>query len=205
MAITNLIFDIGNVLIGYRAPDMLKDHGLTNEEIDRFSRKVFADPLWREFDLENIPYEEVVNLYVEKYPEEETLIRWVFSNTHLMPVHWPKVWEKVHALKEKGYRLYLLSNYSSVFFANHIEGLPFLEDVDGAVISWQIHEIKPEKVIYQTLLDKYSLNPSESVFFDDRQENVEAARNMGITAYQIHDQNTILELTEHFLKSNEAV
>ncbi len=186
--------------MGYRAPQMLADHGLSQEEINDFAQSVYKDPLWEEFDLENIPYDEIVDMFVQKYPEKEELIRWVFSHTDRMHVYWPEVWEKVHALKQTGrYKMYLLSNYSSVFFKNHLTGVPVLEDMDGGVISYQVHQIKPHEDIYRTLMAKYALQPETCIFFDDRADNVEAARKIGMQAKQIHSKETILEILDEYL------
>ena len=64
----NLVFDIGGVLLGYRWHDMLTDDfGLAPDKADAFGAMIFPDSLWLEFDLENIPYEEVMYRYMEKY------------------------------------------------------------------------------------------------------------------------------------------
>ena len=70
MKYKNLVFDIGGVLLGFRWHDMLTDDfGLAPDKADRFGHTIFGDPLWLEFDLENVPYGEVVRRYIEKYPE----------------------------------------------------------------------------------------------------------------------------------------
>ena len=66
--VKNIVLDVGGILVGYRWYDMLKSHGFSHEEIMDFADTVFPDPLWAEFDLENVPYDHVVNQYIEKYP-----------------------------------------------------------------------------------------------------------------------------------------
>lgn len=111
-----------------------------------------------------------------------------------MHVPRPKVWKRVHELKEKGYRIYLLSNYSKDFFQKHTKDASFMRDLDGAVVSYQIHETKPDAAIYEYLLEKYQLNPTECLFFDDRTENVEGAVNVGIAAKRVTGQEQLLEM-----------
>ena len=65
--------------------------------------------------------------------------------------------------------------------------MPFLENMDGVVFSCEVKEIKPEPEIYKTLLSRFGLKPEESVFLDDRPENCEAARKLGIHAIEFHD------------------
>ncbi len=188
------------MLLGYRGEEMLIERGYTGDRLLAFNQKVFRDPLWREFDYENIPYEEVVRRYAEKYPEYAEDIHWLFDHAYLMPVHRPKVWHMLHELKKAGYGIYLLSNYSSVLMEMHLHGLPFWKDVDGMVASFQIHEIKPNPGIYQTLMDKYGLDRAECVFFDDHEENVAAGNAFGILSHLVTGEDQLLDLMARYLR-----
>ncbi len=198
MAVKNLIFDIGNVLIGFRPEEMLKEYGMSEEKQKEFAEKIFMDEIWKEFDLENIPYQAVVDRYVEKYPELKEEIAWVFSHTELMPIYRPRVWEKLHLLKEDGYHIYLLTNYSSELMKSHLTLADFWKDIDGMVASYQLHVVKPDPVIYRTLLEKYQLKAEECVFFDDMASNVEGAKAVGIEAHQITDEQQLLDLMQAY-------
>ena len=116
-----------------------------------------------------------------------------------MHVKCPDVWQRVHALKEKGYGIYLLSNYSKELFDKHTKDADFLKDIDGKVVSYEIHKVKPDPAIYQYLLEKYHLNPAECVFFDDRPENTKAAEELGIRSYTISSKEYLLELLDKLL------
>ncbi len=192
--IRNLVFDVGGVLLGYRWEDMLtKDHGMAYEDALVFGRTIFDDPLWLEFDYENIPFDEVVERYCAKYPHWEKDIRWMMENTGLMQVKRPDVWDLFPRLRESGYRIYLLSNYSSVLFARHTAGASFLKYIDGAVVSYMIHKIKPNREIYEYLLDKYGLNAGECLFFDDRPTNVQGAIDCGMQAFRVTDEASLID------------
>ena len=198
--IKNLIFDVGNVLIEYRWHQMLLDYGLTKEEAAVAGPLFFDHETWKELDLGNMPVEDVICLYEKQLPQYAGLIRWFLTHLELMPIPRPDVWEKVHALKEKGYKIYLLSNYNEDFFRVHTQGASFLKDIDGKVVSYEIHKIKPYPEIYQYLLDKYSLKPEESVFFDDRPENTQTAKELGMKTYTITSKEYLLGVLDEFLK-----
>ena len=198
--IKNLIFDVGNVLIEYRWNQMLLDYGLTKEEAAVAGPLFFEHETWKELDLGNMPVEDVIVLYEKQLPEYAGLIRWFLTHLELMPIPRPDVWEKVHALKEKGYKIYLLSNYNEDFFRVHTEGASFLKDIDGKVVSYEIHKIKPYPEIYEYLLDKYELKPEESVFFDDRPENTQTAEELGMKTYTITSKEYLLGVLDDFLK-----
>lgn len=202
--IRNVVFDVGNVLIGFRSMEMLRDHGLDEEKSEEFARCIFMDPLWKEFDLENMSFEEVVRAYMDKYPKLAADVRWLMDHSELMAVPRPDVWEKVHRLKKAGYRLFILSNYSSVFFVKHTQGATFLEDMDGKVISCELHVIKPDEGIYRALLNRYGLKADECIFFDDLAENVDAAIRIGMQSVQIRSKEQLLGELDRLLKEADA-
>ncbi len=194
--IKNIIFDVGDVLLSYRWEDMLtKDHGISRERAHLIAGHMFSSPYWGIMDLGTETEEEVLYHWGQSFPDEIDDMRWFIEHCDLMPVPRPAVWEAVHRLKEKGYRLYILSNYSHYLFSHHTDGRPFMEDMDGMVVSYMIHRTKPDSYIYQYLLDKYDLKPEESFFYDDRPENTAAAEALGIKTFTVPktDQQALID------------
>lgn len=198
MAIENLIFDVGNVLLEYRWYQMLLDFGLTEEEAQTARPLIFDNKLWNEFDLGNLTTQEIIDRYCVELPQYEELLRWFFGHLELMHVARPDIWKRVHDLKEKGYRIYLLSNYSEDFFNIHTKDADFMNDIDGRLVSYEVHLMKPDPAIYKCLLDKYELKAEESVFFDDRLENTQAAEALGIKSYTITSKEYLLSVLNEF-------
>lgn len=196
-----IIFDVGNVLLEYRWKAMFMDFGLSETEAIRVGTELFEDPeqLWAMFDLGLMSDEELINRYCEKYPKDSEAICWFFRHGEYMHVPRPKVWKKVEELKQKGYGIYLLSNYSEGLFKKHTQYADFMQVIDGMVVSYMVHKTKPDQAIYQILCEKYQLEPSQCLFFDDRIENVEAAENFGIDGIQVVSQAQLLEELEQLL------
>ncbi len=199
MKYKNIIFDVGGVLLSYRWLGIIQETIPDEAEAVAFAERLYKDPLWLEFDIELRPFDDVVEDYVKKYPDDEEHIRYVMGHLERMPVPRKKVWVKMHELKQAGYRLYLLSNYSSRMFHTHTDGLPFLNDIDGHVISYEVHMIKPKREIYEALFEKYGLDPSESLYFDDRQENVDGGRKLGLEGRVIYSEETLLGYLDRLL------
>lgn len=193
MKYKNYVFDVGHVLLSYRWMDMLIEHGMTEEEASTFAEMMFRDPLWNEFDLENIPYDEVKELYIKKYPHEEDNIRFFLDNKELMPKARPGVYERIIKLKNLGAKIFVLSNYSSVLFKAHTRLIPIMDEFDGMVVSSEIHIMKPDRRIYETLFDRYGIKPEESVFYDDRQVNVEGSIAVGMDSVLITSEQMLEE------------
>ena len=58
-----------------------------------------------------------------------------------------------------------------------------LSEFDGLVFSAPIHMVKPERRIFEHLLEKYSLEPKECTFIDDNADNIAAAKEIDINTY----------------------
>ena len=183
----NIIFDVGDVLLDYRCQQMLMDYGLDEAEAYRVGRELFDDPdgLWHEYDLGVKSQEEIIQEFEQKHPKDAEVIRWFISHGEYMHVARPAIWKLVHQLKEAGYHLYILSNYPEILFKKHTQYADFMDDMEGMVVSYMLHVGKPERIVYQTLCDRYGLNKEECLFFDDRAENVQGAIDFGMRAKRV--------------------
>ena len=72
-----------------------------------------------------------------------------------------------------------------------------LQDFDGGAYSFQEHLKKPNPVFFEVLLNRYHLDPSETIFFDDREKNVAVAQNLGMKAAVFTDIDTITNALEN--------
>jgi len=179
--IKNIIFDIGNVLAHFRGYDLLQDLGMRGEVLETVAdATIRSGAMWNEFDRSVMPDKDVIAACVEKAPQYEKEIHSLFDNIYDIAREYPYAKEWIQGLKDKGYNVYLLSNYGRTAFAATKASLGFVSLVDGMVISYEVKKVKPEPEIYQALLNKYGLKPEECIFLDDREENVRAAEEFGI-------------------------
>lgn len=178
--IRNIIFDIGNVLTDFRWRGFLQDKGFGEAMIDRISKASVESPLWNEFDRGEWSEEELLQAFVERDPEIEKELREAYGDIHGMvtPREYAVPWVK--KLKENGYRVLYLSNFSRKAEKECAESLAFLPYTDGGILSYREKLIKPNPEIYRLLLQRYGLVPEESVFLDDTLINIEAARAEGM-------------------------
>lgn len=196
--IKNLIFDVGHVLIGYGRIKLFTDHGISLKDASRITREVYQEnDLWADgIDRGTLTISEALAEYQKRFPDDIELIEWFITNTYKMVIPHPEIWEKIALLKSQGYSIYLLSNYAEELFRKHTEGLPFLDLIDGGVISYQVKVSKPDARIYKVLLEKYHLLPDECLFFDDKKENITAATALGIHARQVTSRIMLNEALE---------
>jgi len=196
--VRNVVFDIGNVLLSYRPKEYLRSLGFSEEEVELYRRIIFGSSLWLDLDRGVIDERGAVAQLTAAYPEHAQGIARVFSDWYSMfvPLEAVKVLPR---LKGAGCRLYVLSNFHRDAF-RHVRGkYDWFDLFDGMVISYEVHAIKPEPGIYQALIDRYGIEPRDSVFIDDMRENIEGARPFGF--YTIHHKSfeeTVGEL-ENFI------
>ena len=177
--IKNILFDIGNVLMHF------DEYGHAERNYGTEAAEAIMSGL-REggigdlFDRGLLPHGDIVKAYVDYAPQfEEEIKGFVDTIGDCMYPHGYAIpWIK--ELKELGYNVYYLSNWSDWFLTAHTDALSFLPYTDGGVFSHIVHLLKPEKEIYDCICDKYGLDPEECLFLDDRRVNVQGALDAGL-------------------------
>jgi putative hydrolase of the HAD superfamily len=96
----------------------------------------------------------------------------------------------MRGIREAGYKVGILSNMPHDFLEYEQDVFRVFDLCDPCIFSCRYNLIKPEREIYQVLIDSLGCAPEEIVFFDDMPVNVESARNIGISAYQWKDVKT---------------
>ena len=177
--INTIIFDIGNVLLDF---DYMKQfRRLFDEETAQTIANISVrkPEVWIEMDRGVLSYEEAVALVVRGAPHLEKEIRLAIKELYARVESFPYARDWVRSLKEKGYRIYILSNYGEKPFADSKERMSFLQHTDGQLISYEIREVKPSAAIYRAICERFSIDPSEAVFIDDSASNIAGAKDFG--------------------------
>jgi 2-haloacid dehalogenase len=90
-------------------------------------------------------------------------------------------------LRASGVPAYALSNWSAETFPTTRGRFPFLDEMDGIVISGEVRVGKPDPAIFRELLRRYALAPETTVFIDDWDRNVAVASKLGMIAVRFFD------------------
>ena len=92
------------------------------------------------------------------------------------------------------------SNWSAETFAGMIDDYTFLKLFDGLLISGEDNLMKPDLAIYELAKNRFKLNPKETVFIDDKRENIEAAKVLDFKTIHLKDpQNIKIEINQFII------
>ena len=187
--IRNIIFDMGNVLLRFDRDIFMNRNAsdCTPEERTLLLRDVFLSAEWIMQDRGTHTPSETVEIICERVPEKlhktvEGLVNWYVGD--IMPVD--GMAELIGELKQKGYKIYLLSN-AAKDFPNYWNRIPGHEYFDDLCVSAFHGFIKPQPEIYRCALEKFGVLAEECVFIDDVPANIEAAMNIGMKGIVFHD------------------
>ena len=172
--VKNIIFDIGGIIL-----DDSKDN--TNKILNsdatflykKMYGKSFLDCLLGKMDMTE---------YIETFKDdpEYNKIKYILSNQDISCPLLKSNFDYISSFKDRGYNLYILSNLTK-YTHDYLKRIANIDEIfKGGVFSYQEGIMKPDKRIYELLINRYNLNKEETVFFDDRERNIEAAFECGI-------------------------
>ena len=181
MNITSIIFDLGGVLIDWN-PSYVFDKMLPDEKMKNHFFQHICTPDWNEKQDAGRPLKEATEELVARFPDWKTYIEAYYGRWEEMlggPIQ--ESVEIFRQLKETGrYRFYALTNWSAELFPIALERYEFLHWFDARVVSGEEKTRKPFPEFYQLIIQRFQLNPGETLFIDDNLRNAKAAEEHGL-------------------------
>jgi len=197
--IRNIIFDLGGVILNI---DMKKTElALQQLGIDTFSQLMSpasVQSFFREYEagkIDNASFiRSIQSLSPKASTEKEIVNAW-----NALLLDFPA--DRIELLKQlrKKYRLFLLSNTNAIHheqFQRQLYQLTgkYLEDFfDRAYYSHMIGLCKPDVACFQFVINENNLNPSETLFVDDSEANINGAKEAGLSVLHIKPGITIMD------------
>lgn len=179
-----VIFDFGQVLVRFEPLIMVKKYVDDPVEAALLAHIAFDRKYWDRLDAGTITDAEVVADIRSRVPAhlhvavEQIYYNWIYNIPEIEGMRDLIL----HIKRTYGVSVYLLSNIST-YFAAHAHEIPILDLVDGCVFSAVCGLTKPDAAIFTHICEKFSLDPAEAVFVDDKAENVQAACALGMQGY----------------------
>lgn len=198
--IKNIIFDLSGVLLKYDIKKYLTSINIAEDEQEIYKKLIWGSEEWLKGDAGKMSYEEITDSLCRKYPKHEKM-RYILENKNndLLLSEIKESTKYVKELKDRGYKIYILSNVCKEDIEYNINRFDFFKLADGAVYSCDVLSIKPDKECFYALLKKYNLNKEECIFIDDTKENIEASNKLGIKSVLFDTIDSVKEKVEELL------
>ena len=189
--IKNVIFDIGNVLINFNWSGYMQNLFPGQDElIAKLNNAVWGNGRWDRLDAGDDP-QKVFDSIRNAAPGHDKEFDKIFSRVGETLTKRPETPEWLKSVKSRGYKIYYLSNYSRFVMNANPDVLDFLPLMDGGIFSCDVKLLKPDPEIYDALVKKYNLIPSECVFIDDLSANIQGAILYGFKGIQFQTREQV--------------
>lgn len=184
--ITAIIFDFGNVFVKWDPRGLYKRFFPTPEAVDSFLEEIqFSE--WNVRQDAGRPFKDGIAELSMQFPQYSELIQAYYT-------YWEEsVTETIYGtvviaqkLKEAGWPLYLLSNFSAETFPLMQKRHDFFNLFDDMIISGEHKLVKPDPAIYKLTLSRIKREACECLFIDDSHSNIVAAKKLGFHTIQFH-------------------
>ena len=180
----NIVFDLGGVVFA-------RDPRKFEPEFIKFFSYILLPEMpkfWEDYDRGISSYDKVLDDLAKYNNCDVELAARNLRRSILTQEAIPSTQRLIEELRRANLKLYVLSNMS-LEFIEFLRKQPVYNNFDGEVVSCEEHVVKPEAEIYRCLIERYSLNPCETLFIDDRKANVDVAIAQGWGGYHFDARN----------------
>ena len=191
--IKNIIFDFGKVLVDFD-PEYMTSRYISDEQDIKLVSEVLFDRLyWDKLDAGTISDEEVVSESCKRLPEKlhkavsDVYYNWMYNLPEISGMR-----ELLQKIREKGIRLFLLSNISKGFAKKSSE-ISVLSYFEKCYFSAICGCTKPSAEIFNLVLSENDIKAEETLFVDDSIKNTNGAEKVGIIPYLFDGDSKKLE------------
>ena len=188
MAIKNIIFDFGGVVMDWNPRYFFKDYFNDDEKMEYFLKNITTDE-WNIEQDRGRTLAEGTAIQVANFPEWEKEIRAYYDNwTTMLKSEIADNVAVLRKLEHSEYEIFGLTNWSAETFPYALENYDFFSIFKGKiVVSGTEKLIKPNPEIWHVLLNRYQIKAEESVFIDDNFKNIEVAKSLGFICIHIKE------------------
>lgn len=182
MSIKNIVFDVGDVLVDFCYKNYMRNLSFDEDTVELFTQNMIMSPHWNELDMGLLTHDKAKEIFKNEIKDHDEEIDRFWDNIEYIVEEYDYAEELIRSIKYAGYKVYILSNYPVELANLHWPKFRFLKYADGKIISGFEKVVKPDVKIYKLLESKFNLDLAECLFVDDRQVNIDGAKNAGMKA-----------------------
>ena len=198
--IKNIVFDFGGVLVQYDFVTFFAKILGSREEGEWFMQKVLSEKVNNEMDLELHEFSYYIEQQKRLWPEYAEALD-IFDKHYIdvFTCETEGIRDLMLSLKAKGYRLLGLSNWSSRVY-EVMDKFDIFNLIEDSLISKDVHQLKPNRDIYESFLNKFNVKAEECVFIDDKPENIEGCKAVGMSGIVFKNSNQLKQELDNILR-----
>ena len=200
--IKNIVFDFGGVLVQYDFLTFFAKILGSKEDATCFMQKVLSEKVNNEMDLELHEFSYYIEQQKRLWPEYAEALD-IFDKHYIdvFTCETEGIRDLMLSLKAKGYRLLGLSNWSSRVY-EVMDKFDIFNLIEDSLISKDVHQLKPNKDIYESFLNKFHVEADECVFIDDKPENIEGCKTVGMNGIVFKNSKQLKQELDKLLLSD---
>lgn len=178
-----VLWDLGGVLLDWDPRHLYRKlFGADVAAMDDFLSRV-CSPAWHaQQDLGKATSEACAELVAEHPGQAEMINAWAQRNEEMVAGVIDGSVDVLAEIRAGGFACYALSNMERESWQRRLRLYGFLSWFDGYFISSYEGVMKPDPLYFERALARFGLSPAGCLFIDDRAENIEVARSLGIPA-----------------------
>lgn len=181
--IKNIVFDIGNVILEGTPANCLKYSDIDEESKKVIENVVFKNKKWKELDYGYINFDEYFDLISNNLPNElKSIARELLNNSYKNRRMNKEIMSLMKKLFHNQYKIYILSD-NNIDTYNYLKTTELNDFISGWCVSALYHKTKSDSGLYSVLIDEFNLTPDECYFIDDREGNIEKAKEIGMQGF----------------------
>lgn len=203
--IKNIVFDIGKIILEGSSSSALDYFDISNEDKGLIKKELFNNVRYIDLDYGLLDFKGYFDKYSYLLPERLHSIAYeALSNSCRLRKMNNEIIDLMSKLKGN-YKLYILSNNSKDVI-KYLKSTELNNYIDGWIVSCDYGEVKPYRKIYQILFKTYNIDPKESYFIDDKEENINTSKSLGMMGFVLDwDNNKFEDLINDMIKNGIEV
>lgn len=194
--VTHIVSDMGGVLLRIEWRERVA--GLLNRpiEMEELHRLWVTAASTLDFECGRTSFDQFAQAFIEEFELSVTpeYLKSEFLEVVQAPL--PNCESVIAALKSH-FHVSLLSNTNEAHYDKLTAKYHFFDPFDDLFLSFKMGCMKPGEQIFRQVIEALGTTPDQIAFFDDGQRNVEAARQVGMHAFQVTSPDALLEVVNH--------
>lgn len=186
-----VIFDVGKVLFQWDLRVLFRTLTDDAAEVERLATEVMP-VTWHDQVDRGRRLADMVAEHIALFPDDADAIRTYaarFPESLFAPV--PGVPDLVERLAMAGIPLFAITNFGHEFWGQMRPTRPIFDHFRDIVVSGTVGLSKPDPAIFRLAIDRFGIDPAESLFIDDNADNCAASDSVGLPAHHFTDAATL--------------